>query len=81
MGDPDVELEVAGKKGWFDFSNFPENHPLQDDSNKCVLGLFKDECNVQPNKEFVGLKSKMYSLSIEGGCESCEMDEKEHDKQ
>ena len=66
-GDPYAELGAAGKKGWFDFSNFPENHPLHDDSNKRVPSLFKDECNVRPIKEFVGLRSKMYSLSIEGG--------------
>ena len=56
-----------GKKGWFDFSYFPVDHPLHDDSNKRIPGLFKDECNVRPIKEFVGLRSKMYSLSIEGG--------------
>ena len=67
LEDPYAELEVAGKKGWFDFSNFPTDHPLYDDSNKCIPSLFKDECNVRPIKEFVGLQSKMYSLSIEGG--------------
>ena len=65
--DPYAELEVVGKKGWFDFSNFPPDHPLYDDSNKCIPGLFKDECNVWTIREFVGLQSKMYCLSIEGG--------------
>ena len=65
--DPYAELEVAGKKEWFDFSNFPPDHPLYDDSNKRIPGLFKDECNVRTIREFVGLQSKMYCLSIEGG--------------
>ena len=63
---PYWELEAAGKKDWFDFSNFPSDHFLHDDSNKRVPGLFKDECNVRPIKEFVGLRSKMYCLSVQG---------------
>ena len=55
LEDPYAELEVAGKKGWFDFSNFQTDHNLYDDSNKCIPSLFKDERNVQPIKEFVGL--------------------------
>ena len=57
--DPYAELGAAKKKGWYDFSNFPDNHPLHDDSNKHIPGLFKDECNVRPIKEFVVLRSKM----------------------
>ena len=38
-----AELEVVGKKGWFDISNFPADHPLHYDSNKRIPGLFKDE--------------------------------------
>ena len=63
---------MRGKKGGLT-SNFPPDHPLYDDSNKRVPGLFKAECNVRPIREFVGLRSKMYCLSIEGGgCESCQ---------
>ena len=65
--DPYAKLGAEGKKGWFDFSTFPENHPVHYDSNRHIPSLFKDECNVRPIKEFVGLRSKMYSLSIEGG--------------
>ena len=64
--DPYPELAQAGQIGWFDFSNFPTEHPHHDDSNKHVPGLFKDECNARLIREFVGLHSKMYSISIEG---------------
>ena len=64
--NPYQELKDGDKLGWFDFSNYPKDHPLFDDRNKRVPGLFKDECNVQYIKEFVGLRSKMYSLSVEG---------------
>ena len=64
--NPYQELKDGDKLGWFDFSNYPKDHPLFDDRNKRVPGLFKDECNVRYIKEFVGLRSKMYSLSVEG---------------
>ena len=52
-----------GKKQYkFDLSNFPLSHPLHDDSRKRVPGIFKDECNALHISEFVGLRSKMYSL-------------------
>ena len=34
---------------WFDFSNYGEDHPNYDATNKLVPGKFKDE-------EFVGLR-------------------------
>ena len=61
----DLEDEELAK--FFDFSNYPKDHPLYDDSKEAKLGLFKDECKGKPIKEFVGLRSKMYSLDIEGG--------------
>ena len=53
--------------GWFDFSNFPKDHPNFDMTNKMVPGKFKDECPNNTILEFVGLRSKMYSiLPLEG---------------
>ena len=68
LENPYQELKDWDKLGWFDFSNCPKDHPLFDKRNKRVPGLFKDECNVRYIKEFVGLRSKMYCLSVvEGG--------------
>ena len=64
--DPYAELAQAGQIGWFNFSNFPTEYPCHDDSNKRVPGLLKDECNARPIREFVGLCSSMYSISVEG---------------
>ena len=49
-------------KHLFDFSGYPKNSIYFDDSNSKVLGKMKDEINGNKIDEFVGLKSKMYSL-------------------
>lgn len=63
----------------FDFSNYPDNHILYPPGiseeekhhikycNKAVVGRFKDEAGGVPLKEFVGLRSKMYSILLDGG--------------
>ena len=43
---PDVYGEMATFKDWFDFSEYPRDHPLYDESNRKVVGKFKDECTV-----------------------------------
>ena len=45
-----------------DTSWYPQNHPLYTSLNAKVLGKLKDECNGMAPLEFVGLRSKMYSL-------------------
>ena len=47
----------------FDFSGYSKDSIYYDSSNKKVLGKMKDEFNGIKISEFVGLKSKMYSLS------------------
>ena len=46
----------------FDFSNYDKNHFLYDSTNAKKPGLFKDETGGIPIAQFVGLRSKMYSL-------------------
>ena len=45
----------------FDNSDYPENSPYFNKTNKKVIGKFKDETAGIPITEFVGLRSKMYS--------------------
>ena len=49
-------------KELFDFSGYPKDSKYYDSSNKEVLSKMKDEFNGAKIVEFVGLKSKMYSL-------------------
>ena len=51
----------------FDFSDYPIDHPLHSSVNKKVLGKFKDKMNGAIVEEFVGLRSKMYSILWTGG--------------
>ena len=46
----------------FDFTGYPKESVYYDNLNKKVLGKMKDELNGSKIVEFVGLKSKMYSL-------------------
>ena len=62
--DPYLRVCESGVQDRFDFSNFPTSHPLHDASVKRVPGKFKDECNELYIYEFVGLRSKMYSLKF-----------------
>ena len=54
-------------KKHFDFSNYPKEHALYDESNKMVTLLFKDEMGGKILEEFVGLKPKMYSIKFDDG--------------
>ena len=49
-------------KHLFDFSGYSKDSVYSCDLNKKALGKMKDEFNGVKIKEFVGLKSKMYSL-------------------
>lgn len=60
----DAYKELKRLAHFFDFSNYPKNHPLYSDVNKRVPGLFKDETAGEPIVEFVGLRSKMYSFKM-----------------
>lgn len=49
-------------KHLFDTSENVTKHPLYRIDNKKILSKMKDETKGIPIEEFVGLKSKMYSL-------------------
>ena len=57
-------------KELFDFSGYDKNSVYYCDTNKKVLRKMKDEFNGVKIKEFVGMKSKMYSLL---GCDDKEV--------
>lgn len=53
----DVYRDFLKDKNRFDNSDFPENSPFYDKTNKKIIGKFKDEAA----GEFIGLRSKIYS--------------------
>ena len=57
----DVYRDFWNDKDRFDNSDYPENSPYFNKTNKKVIGKFKDEAAGVLVVEFVGLRSKMYS--------------------
>ena len=53
----------------FDLSDYPKDHELYNPKNKKVIGKFKNE-SIKQITEFVGLRSKMYSLTVDGETKS-----------
>ena len=69
----DFYKDISGDvKDRFDTSEYPEGHPsgILTGINKKVLGMFKDEAKGKNIKEFVGLRSKLYSFKMEEGKEN-----------
>ena len=58
----DVYSDMTEMKDEYDFSDNPRDSPLYDDTNKKVLGKFKDECAGVPIAEYIGLRPKLYSI-------------------
>ena len=58
----DVYKDIKANENFYDTSNYPKEHPLHSTVNKKVLGKMKDECEGTPISEYVGLRSKMYSV-------------------
>ena len=57
-----VYEEFLKWKNLFDFSNYPRDSKIFDERNRKVIGKMKDEFGRVTVAEFVGLKSKMYSM-------------------
>ena len=69
----DFYKDISGDvRDRFDTSDYPEKHPSEIPTgiNKKVLGMFKDEAAGKNIKEFVGLRSKLYSYKMEEGKEN-----------
>ena len=62
--------EFYNWKNLFDFSNYSKDSKFLNETNKKIIGKMKDEFGGVIITEFVGLKSKMYSIK--------EIDGKEH---
>ena len=62
--------EFYKHKDLFDFSNYPKDSKFYDDTNKKVINKMKDEASGVIIDEFVGLKSKIYSIKKIDGKES-----------
>ena len=54
-------------KEHMDFSNLHCSHPLYSTENKDVPGKFKSEVRIEDIAEFIGLRSKLYSLKMVNG--------------
>ena len=79
----DIYDDMNNMKEYYDCSEYPKTHPLHSTENQAVTGKFKDECAGKIINELFGLKSKLYSLTIEGetkekkttnGVEKCVID-------
>ena len=66
----DVYEEFFKHKQLFDFSNYPKDSKFFDPTNKKAIGKMKDGKEEKINDEFVGLKSKIYSIKNIDGKES-----------
>ena len=66
----DVYEEFFKWKDLFDFSNYSKDSKFFNETNKKVIGKMRDESEGKIIDEFVGLKSKMYSMKNIDGKES-----------
>ena len=70
MKSKDVYKEFYNWKDLFDFSNYFKDSIFYDDTNKKVIGIMKDDYAGVIIIEFIGIKSKMYSIRKIDGSES-----------
>ncbi|CAB4013255.1 Gastrula zinc finger [Paramuricea clavata] len=63
----DAYKDAANFSDKYDTSGYNKNSPFYDETNKKVIGKFKDEAGGIPIREFIGLRSKMYSYEKDDG--------------
>lgn len=56
----DVYEDMKTNADVYDFSDYPKHHSNYSETNKKIIGKFKDEANSKPIVEFCGLRAKMY---------------------
>ena len=61
----DIYRDFLADRELFDNSDYPPNSEFYFSENKKVIGKFKDETAGLPIRDFIGLKSKMYSVSLD----------------
>ena len=61
----DIYSDFFGDRELFDNSDYPSDSKFYFAENKKVIGKFKDETAGVPIREFIGLKSKVYSISLD----------------
>ena len=61
----DVYKDMEEQKEYYDFSEYPKDHFLYSTENQAVVGKYKDEMEGNIITRFVGLRSKLYSLTIQ----------------
>ena len=61
----DIYFDFFTDRELFDNSDYPSDSKFYFSENKKVIGKFKDETAGVPIREFIGLKSKMYSISLD----------------
>ena len=60
----DVYKDLFQDKKLYNKSDCPKNSEFFLDENEKVIGKMNDEASGMPIKEFIGLRSKMYSYKI-----------------
>jgi hypothetical protein len=65
----DIFEIMKDNKELFDLSNYSKDHDMYDGTNNKVIGKFKNE-SIKPIKEFVGLRAKLYTYTIDEENES-----------
>jgi hypothetical protein len=65
----DIFKDMQSMIHLFDTSDYQKDHPCYSTTNKKVPGKMKDEMNGKQIREFIGLRSKMYSVLLDDGVE------------
>ena len=61
----DFYKHMYDMREYFDMSEYSKSNPFYDDTNKKVIGKFKDETGDNVINRFVGVRSKVYSFETE----------------